>query len=98
VRKIFDYLKYGVLPWVKVKSRYFWWVIKYRGKKNIPPEVISEQINKSISRSAKSLEEALKGTPESLDEKKIERAGKTLEELSFLRKELENCQDKNIKK
>ncbi|MBI3335847.1 MAG: hypothetical protein HY001_05145 [Candidatus Portnoybacteria bacterium] len=45
-----SYLKYEVLPWVKVKLRYWWWILKYGGKKKIPPEIIFGALAKSLER------------------------------------------------
>ncbi|MEK7208550.1 MAG: hypothetical protein AAB699_03340 [Patescibacteria group bacterium] len=58
-----DYLKFTLWPTVKVKSRYYWWVIRYCGKRNIPPELIFGQIAKSMERMKENLMQALRHLP-----------------------------------
>lgn len=38
--------------WSRLRARamYAWWIIKYRGKKNIPPEIIFAQMTKKMQR------------------------------------------------
>ncbi len=33
----------------KARAKVFWWAIKYGGKKNIPPELIFDEIDKAVS-------------------------------------------------
>ena len=63
-----DYLKFNVWPWVKVKSRYYWWVIRYGGKRNIPPELMFGQIEKSVARMKENLMQALRHLPPDMGE------------------------------
>ena len=58
-----NYLRCTLWPVVKVKCIYFWWVIKYGGKRNIPPELMFKQIEKSMARFAESMEQALRAMP-----------------------------------
>jgi len=53
-----DFIRHTIWPWVKVKIIYWWWIIKYRGKKNIPPELIFGRIIKNIERMKENLEKA----------------------------------------
>lgn len=63
-----DYLKYNVWPFIKVKCIYFWWVIRYGGKKNIPPELIFGQLQKSMKRFSESMEQAFRHMPGNLSD------------------------------
>ena len=58
-----DYLKYTLWPLIKVKCIYFWWIIKYGGKKNIPPELIFGRLEKSMKRFAENMEQAFRHMP-----------------------------------
>ena len=35
--------------YLKIRGMVLWWTIKYRGKKNIPPELIFEQMTESMA-------------------------------------------------
>lgn len=47
---MFNYIKYEFWPFMKTRLYFWWWVIKYGGKKNIPREVIFAQMAKSMER------------------------------------------------
>ena len=47
---IIEKIKYELWPYLKTRGYFWWWVIKYGGKKKIPPEVIFSQMAKSIER------------------------------------------------
>lgn len=38
-----NFIKFTLWPIAKVKLIYWWWIIKYGGKKNIPPDLIFKQ-------------------------------------------------------
>ncbi|HEY4508412.1 MAG TPA: hypothetical protein VJJ55_02020 [Candidatus Paceibacterota bacterium] len=63
-----NYSTYTLWPWLKVKTRYWWWVIRYGGKKNIPPELIFGQMEKSMARMKENLMQALRNFPKELGE------------------------------
>lgn len=63
-----DYIKYNIWPFVKVKCVYFWWVLKYGGKKNIPSELIFGQLEKLMKRFAENMEQAFRHMPTDLDD------------------------------
>ena len=46
------------LSWIYSRGLYLWWIIKYRGKKNIPPEVVFSQIEKNMKLMAENIEKA----------------------------------------
>jgi len=53
-----DFIKYTIWPRMKVILIYWWWIIKYRGKKNIPPEVFFRRMIKNIEGMKENLEKA----------------------------------------
>ena len=63
-----DYLKHSLWPFLKVKATYWWWIIKYRGKKNIPPELIFSRMFKSVSGMNDALMNAFRAMPDNLNE------------------------------
>ena len=80
------FLKYEIWPVIKVRLTFWWWVVKYRGKKNIPPELIFERMAKSMARMSESLQGALRVIPPDADPEEIK------ELINVIRKanELEN--------
>ena len=58
-----NFLKYRLWPWFKVRLTYWWWIIKYRGKKNIPRAVVFGQMTKSMAQMSENLEHALRAMP-----------------------------------
>ncbi|MDZ7611727.1 MAG: hypothetical protein U5L10_03105 [Candidatus Moranbacteria bacterium] len=95
--KAWDYIRYDLWPLVKVRGTYWWWIVKYRGKKNIPPEVVFQQMSKSLARSEESLEEALKAMPEDSDKEEVKNVREALGRLGSLKDEAEDFERKNKK-
>jgi hypothetical protein len=58
-----NFLKYTVWPVVKVRLTYWWWIVKYGGKKNIPRELIFGRISGSMERMRENLMRALRCMP-----------------------------------
>lgn len=52
------HIKYELWPPVKVRGRFYWWVIRYGGKKRIPREVVFGAMAKSLQRMNDNLEKA----------------------------------------
>ncbi|MCR4307419.1 MAG: hypothetical protein NUV80_02580 [Candidatus Berkelbacteria bacterium] len=61
-----DFWQFEFWPWVKVRSLFWWWVIKYRGKRHIPARVIFEQMEKSIRSLNENLLNAVGAEPDDL--------------------------------
>lgn len=59
-------LKYTIWPSLKVRLQYGWWIIKYRGKKNIPKEVVFGALSKSLERMNDSLMAAYREMPDDM--------------------------------
>ena len=58
-------------PRVRVRLKYWWWILKYRGKKNIPKEVVFGAMAKSLARMNDNLMAAFRETPEDMSEEEI---------------------------
>ncbi|MCR4328376.1 MAG: hypothetical protein NUV53_02550 [Patescibacteria group bacterium] len=57
------FLRYSIWPIIKVRFRYWWWIIKYRGKKNIPPDVVFSALQESAQKMADNLKRAFSAMP-----------------------------------
>lgn len=69
---MFSYLKYSLWPAIKVRLTFWWWTVKYGGKKNIPRELVFNKMTASMERMQKNLMDALRHMPADIgeDEKK----------------------------
>ena len=45
-----DYIKFDFWPLLKTRLYFWWWIIKYRSRKNIPTEIIFAQMAKNMER------------------------------------------------
>lgn len=57
-----EYLFYiqRFLSILKVKMVYWWWIVKYGGKKNIPPEIVFNKMEKTMQGFAHDIEQAFR--------------------------------------
>ena len=83
------WIKYTILPRLRVRLRFYWWVIKYRGKKNIPPEVIFNSIRRSSQRMIDNLEKASNVEGNYLNHEQTLEFGDMMSKV----KELDECLD-----
>ncbi len=67
---MFEFIKYSLWPAVKVRVITVWWIIKYGGKKSIPPEMIFNRMQKSLENVNKNLMDALRVMPNDISESK----------------------------
>lgn len=81
-------VKYEIWPALKVRLIYWWWIIKYGGKKNIPPELIFGRINKSMARISENLMDALKTMPPDATEDEKKELINLIRETGELEKEV----------
>ncbi|MDF1497058.1 MAG: hypothetical protein P1P90_03275 [Patescibacteria group bacterium] len=55
---------YGdILPWLRVRGKFYYWCLRYGGKKRIPKEVIARAMEKSIERMNRNLKLAQDSIP-----------------------------------
>lgn len=84
-----SFIYYTIWPWIKVKAIFYWWVFKYRGKKNIPPELILSQMMKSMSRMNENLQLATRALPDDASQSEKEQLMKLLSQANLLEDEVE---------
>ena len=53
---------------MKTRIMYWFWIIKYGGKKKIPPEVIFGKLNETMESMLKNIQEAIKVSPTDMSE------------------------------
>lgn len=58
-----DFLEYRFWPAAKVRLVYWWWILKYGGKKRIPPELVFSRMRESMERMNENLMQALRHLP-----------------------------------
>lgn len=83
-----NFIKYKVWPYVKVKMIYWWWVVKYGGKKNIPPDLVYNQMEKSFKKLNENLFAALRLTPDKIDKGEQKQINELLSKMNELGNEL----------
>lgn len=56
-----------------MRLKYWWWIVRYRGKKNIPREIVFGALSKSMVRMNENLMAAFREMPEdmSAEDKKL---------------------------
>ena len=91
---IFEKIKYDLWPYLKTRGYFWWWVIKYGGKKNIPPEVIFSQMTKSMERLSQNLNCARSAMMDNASKEEIEEMYDTIRKVE----EMEKGMDKMFKK
>jgi len=85
-----SFIKYSLWPAVKVRGIYWWWILKYGGKKNIPPELIFGAMERSMQRMDENIKNALRAMPEDASEEEQQMMRDLLREsarLEQMRKE-----------
>ncbi|OGY99978.1 MAG: hypothetical protein A2945_00525 [Candidatus Liptonbacteria bacterium RIFCSPLOWO2_01_FULL_52_25] len=91
-----DFLKYALWPAVKVRLTYWWWVVKYDGKKNIPPDVVFGRMAASMKRTSDNLVQALRTFPPDMDEKEKAKFMNLLLEAGALENEVQKIKMKKL--
>lgn len=87
---IFDFIKFNLWTTIKVRTMYFWWIIKYRGKKNIPPELVFDQMAKTMNSLTEDIFNAVKATPEDVSGEEKEIMRDVLMKLGEFKQEIKN--------
>ena len=77
-------------PFLKVKLIYFWWIVKYGGKKNIPPELIFARMQTSMERMNKNLMEALRHLPSDAGEEEQQKVVTLVQTAADLEDEIKH--------
>jgi len=63
-----NFIKYDIWSAVKVRLTFYWWIIKYGGKKNIPKELIFARMAKSMERMNENLMKVIRRMPKNMTE------------------------------
>lgn len=87
-----DFIKYNLWPEIKVRLRYWWWIVKYRGKRNIPREVVFGQLAKSMSSMTENLERAMRSLPADADPEEVRQLVNLIEKAGDFEKEMEEIE------
>jgi ribosomal protein S1 len=88
-----DYLKYVLWPALKVRLRYWWWIVKYRGKRNIPKEVVFDALTKSLERMNENLMAAYREMPEDMSDEDKKLLFESLQKGKALEGEIDRLKD-----
>lgn len=64
----YTHLRYTLWPRVKVRGTYALLALRYGGVRKIPPEVVAQQMQKSVERMEQNLKNALRALPDDVDE------------------------------
>ncbi len=83
-------LKFTIWPWVKVKLIYWWWIIKYRGKKNIPPEVIFKKLEETAASLTNDIRDAVRVSSDEMNEEERLKMREALMKISEFEGEIKN--------
>ncbi len=96
IMNIFERIKYDLWPFLKTKLYFWWWVVKYKGKKNIPRDVIFAQMVKSLERMSQNLQCARASAMNDADTNKDEMREiyDAIKKAENLQQEIENIQKK----
>ena len=86
---IIERIRYDLWPFLKTRLYFWWWITKYRGKKNIPREIIFAQMAKSMERLDRNLQCARASAMDDADTNKAEMA-----EIYDAIKKVENLKQK----
>jgi len=81
MRDIISFLRFTVFPYIKVRSRFWWWVIKYRGKKNIPKEVVFGALIETAGRLSNDFEMARRTIPDAMPEQERQQLYSIIEKI-----------------
>lgn len=66
--RFFDHIRLAAGPEWKVRLRFYWWVVRYGGKKRIPREVVLRSMKESVERMEYNLRRARDEMPAGMPE------------------------------
>ncbi|OGN00014.1 MAG: hypothetical protein A3B91_03385 [Candidatus Yanofskybacteria bacterium RIFCSPHIGHO2_02_FULL_41_29] len=77
-------IKYNLWPLIKVKTMYWWWIVKYGGKKKIPHDLVFKKIEETMQSFKDDLMQAVRYSPEDMTEEERKEFIKILEKTGEL--------------
>ena len=89
-------LRYVLWPNVRMRLTYWWWVLKYGGKKNIPRELIGGEIDGSIMSMRENMMQALRHLSEDMSDADKKELLDAIRKADALQKEFNDA--KNARK
>ncbi|HAT73821.1 MAG: hypothetical protein US30_C0004G0079 [Candidatus Moranbacteria bacterium GW2011_GWF2_36_839] len=91
---MFEKMRYNFWPLIKTRLIFWWWVLKYRGKKNIPPEVVFEAMTKTMESLKENLQMAriCATNSDNVDKKEIEEIYDAINRTDDLEKKINRIQ------
>ncbi|MDP3696874.1 MAG: hypothetical protein Q8R55_02470 [Candidatus Taylorbacteria bacterium] len=92
-----NFIKYTIWPTVKVKAIYWWWIIKYGGKKNIPPDMIFGKIGANLQGIKNNLMDAIRVSPGKMDKKEMDYFMQIMEKLGELDQGIRDAKNQKAK-
>ena len=87
-----DFIKHNLWPFIKVKMTYWWWIVKYGGKRKIPHDLIFKKIEETMQGFKDDLMQAVRYSPEGMYQEEREQFLKILEKTGELSREIKNIE------
>jgi hypothetical protein len=97
---MFEQMKYKLWPLMKTRFIFWWWVLKYRGKKNIPPEVVFGAMAKTMESLKENLNMArvCATNMDEVDKKEMEEIYDAISRVDNLESEINKIQRREVYK
>lgn len=89
---MFDYFAHRVWLFTTVRLKYWWWIVRYGGKKRIPSEVIFGAMEKTIGELQAHILDAVRVLPNDVSEEERLLARETMMKVSNFAKEVKKLQ------
>ena len=83
-----SFFLYDMFSMIKVKLTYYWWIIGYGGKQNIPKEVILSAMEKTLEDMSFNIEQAFRMVPSDASEEEKKMAFQATVNARKLREEI----------
>lgn len=85
-----DFIKHNFWPLIKVKIIYWWWIVKYGGKKKIPHDLVLKKIEETMQSFKDDLMQVVRHSPEDMSEEERKEFMKIIEKTGDLSREFKN--------
>lgn len=99
MQELYWELRYEKWPKIKVRGRFYWWIVRYRGKENIPREVVFGSMAKSLERMNDNMEKALQASVDDPDTngEELRKVLAAMEKTGELTEEVNELESKSTK-
>lgn len=77
-----------ITSFLKVRLTYWWWIVKYRGKKNIPRELVTGKVATNFAAMEENLMLALREVPDDMPAEQRKELLELIGKVQELQKEL----------